>query len=277
MEDLGEESGLLEHLLGDDPVQADRALRSYATAMGELHAAGAGHTDEFAAVLGEFGARPINPLAAVTAGYVADFEQAMHTSGMTIAPAVRQYLDQGIARMRSPEGLLTLTHGDICPGHDRIVNGHSIFIDLELAGFRHALYDLAYLYVPFPFCGFVGRLPRQSQAQAVAAYRAAASRAIPNIADDEQFHTELGYAWMLWIIRNIGTLLPQARQNDPAWGPTSFRQRLIQQCQDFAAFPYNQQHHPIATELMTTVAATFGKAWPDTPSMPTYPAYRGSE
>lgn len=274
MEDIGEGPGLLEHLLGNDPVQADRALHSYATGMGRLHAAGAGHADEFAAILGQFGPRPINPLPAAIAGYAAEFERAIHALGMAIPPDVRSYLDQGVARMRSPRGFLSLTHGDICPGHDRIVDDHSIFIDLELAGFRHALYDLAYLFVPFPFCGFAGRLPPQSQANAVTAYRTVVAQAIPGVADDEQFHPELAYAWIFWIVRNLGTLLPHALHDDTSWGTTTFRQRLIQQCQDLAASPHLELHFPAVTEWVAGVSAAMRAIWPDTAPMPPYPAYR---
>lgn len=274
MEDLGEGVGLLERLQGDDPERADEALCLYGRAMGELHAISAGRDAEFGFLLERFGNRPANPLANVVHEHIRRFERAIEAAECTIPSEVYAFLNVTAARMCESGPFLALTHGDICPGHDRILDDRTVFIDWELAGFRHAFYDLAYLYVPFPSCGFAGQVPTRSLAKAVAAYRETAACGIPAVADDDQFRAELAYAWMFWVVRDVGAMLPAALDADTEWGTATHRQRIVHLLQGFAASYDLRNEHSAVVGWVADLHNSLQQRWPDIAQLPIYPAYR---
>lgn len=276
MEDLGEGSPLLESLDGDDPERADQVLAGYSTAMGELHARSAGRREEFSTHLTRHGRRPADPLADVLPEWVSRFEQAIEAVGCAATPEVRDHFDATVDRIGNPGPFHTLTHGDICPGHDRAVGARTVFIDWELAGFRHGFYDLAYLYVPFPSCGYAGRVPAGSRASAVAAYRKAAAPGIPAVADDETFHLELLYGWTVWIVRDVGGLLPAALDADADWGTATHRQRILQLLDGFARSAALQSYRPSVAAWFADLRDQLRRRWPDCSPVPIYPAYQAS-
>lgn len=270
MEDLGEGAGLFEYLQGSAAQQADWALRSYGTAMGELHACSAGRDQEFSDLLARYGPRPANRMAGVVDAQINQFERAIDAVGLAVPAEVRNHLAAAADRMRDPGPFLALTHGDICPGHDRRIDDNTLFIDLELAGFRHAFCDLAYLCVPFPSCGLTGRAPAESLEQAVAAYRKTASRGIPQVTDDDRFRDELMHAWTFRVVADVGGLLPGALDSDSEWGTATHRQRIIQLLESFAAFEYQ---HPVVAQWATQAHQALVRRWSSTTRMSSFPVY----
>ena len=55
--------------------------------------------------------------------------------------------------------LLAFTPGDTCPDNDVQVADGLVLIDFEDAQWRHVVWDVAYLTVPFPSCWCSWRLP----------------------------------------------------------------------------------------------------------------------
>src|SRR5206468_9308469 len=89
---------------------------------------------------------------------------------------------RGLARRLSGYGAAALTPGDTCPDNDVQVADGLVLIDFEDAQWRHVVWDVAYLTVPFPSCWCSWRLPAEVTARAVAAYRSVAGAAFPEVA-----------------------------------------------------------------------------------------------
>lgn len=272
IEDLGEGETIADLLVGTDPQAAERGLVAFASALGAVHAATGGKGALFEDTLHQYGRRPSNPLADTAQRDIQDAIRQMERLSAPVPEAAMTELAGVASRLGNPDQFLTWTHGDTCPGHDRLFGARCRFIDVEFGAFRHAFYDLAYLYVPFPSCGIVGRIPPQVTNAVARAYREAAA-GLEGVDDDIIFNRELSVAWAYWIIWSINTLVEGARTStDAVWGNATHRQRLIQRLEDFGA--QDDPNLPAFRGWATTTAAAFHRLWPDTEPLLPYAAFR---
>jgi hypothetical protein len=224
IEDLGSGASLQEVLDGDKPREASAALTVYAMGLGKLHAATRGRLSDLQALRDELG---------VTTTAADPFVTMWPTRNLPVLPglcaelgatwtdAAQQDLDRVVEAIAEAGPFLALSQGDTCPENHRLHNGGVRFLDFEFSGFRHALLDAAFLWLPFPTCQHVARLPKEHLMQADAAYRAALG--LP----DGRFSAQMLHARAWWTMLSLGAYLRQALEADRTIGSASMRQRLV--------------------------------------------------
>jgi hypothetical protein len=223
-EDLGADLGsLVDPLLRGTAEDAERALMSYATALGRLHADTVGcrdaHHETFQSIFGRDHAR--RPLSG-------GVENDVNLIGARIGhePPASE-LELLSSRLRDPGPWLSLVHGDPCPDNALLVDGSIRLIDYEWARPSHALLDGIYWRMGFPTCWCAGRTPVDVCARVDAAYRAELARSIPLALDDTAYHTELAYISAVWLFTCLSWRLDDALEGDENWGIWSIRGRLL--------------------------------------------------
>src|SRR5262245_26221586 len=153
LEDLGGAPTLADKLLGSDARGAERALLSWARSLGRLHATTAGREADFDALERRLTPPDLkDPLAADGATVLAGLPALLEADlGVPTPDAVveharnsRSLLETGRHRAFSPS--------DSCPDNNLITSRGVRFLDFEGGCVRNAIFDAAYLRVPFPSC-----------------------------------------------------------------------------------------------------------------------------
>lgn len=200
LEDLGRAPTLADKLLGDDARAAERALLSYSRSLGRLHATTAGREADFDALqrrltvpdfkdpLATDGAKALNDLPALL-----DTELGVVTSAAVLecAERSRELLETGHHRAFSPS--------DSCPDNNLITNRGVRFLDLEGGCVRNAIFDAAYLRVPFPSCWCPFALPNGMTDAMLAGWRAEVKAVWPDLDDDGVLLPALLDAQLFWV------------------------------------------------------------------------------
>ncbi|MDQ3787126.1 MAG: hypothetical protein M3422_07775 [Actinomycetota bacterium] len=200
LEDLGRAPTLAEKLLGDDAKGAERALLSYSRSLGRLHATTAGREADFDALqrrltvpdfkdpLAIDGASALNDLP----GLLAE-ELGVQTSAAVLecAERSRKLLETGRHRAFSPS--------DSCPDNNLITSRGVRFLDLEGGCVRNAIFDAAYLRVPFPSCWCPFALPNGMTDAMLAGWRAEVRVVWPDLDDDSVLLPALLDAQLFWV------------------------------------------------------------------------------
>ncbi|HEX6353816.1 hypothetical protein [Actinophytocola sp.] len=200
LEDLGRAPTLADKLLGDDARAAERALLSYARSLGRLHATTASREADFDALqrrltvpdfkdpLAIDGAKAMNDLPAVL-----EAELGVCTSAAVLecAERSRNLLETGHHRAFSPS--------DSCPDNNLITNRGVRFLDLEGGCVRNAIFDAAFLRVPFPSCWCPFGLPNGMTDAMLAGWRAEVRVVWPDLDDDGVLLPALLDAQLFWV------------------------------------------------------------------------------
>jgi hypothetical protein len=166
--------------------------------------------------------------------------------------------------------------GDVCPDNNLLSDVGVRFLDFEESGFHSAFLDAAYIRMPFSTCWCVFRLPPDLSAAAESAYRAQASLAVPELADDAIWARGLRLAVAAWTLSSTTWLLRRALPADVPMNPDAesplARQLVRYRWQTLAADLEAAGELPALAELMRgLIAATTG--W-HAPELPAYPALR---
>jgi len=200
LEDLGHAPTLADKLLGRDARAAERALLSWARSLGRLHATTAGREADFDALqrrltvpdfkdpLAIDGATALNDLPALLE---AEFGVATPVAVLECAERSRQLLETGRHRAFSPS--------DSCPDNNLITNRGVRFLDLEGGCVRNAIFDAAYLRVPFPSCWCPFALPAGMTDAMLAGWRAEVRVVWPDLDDDAVLLPRLLDAQLFWV------------------------------------------------------------------------------
>lgn len=200
IEDLGSAPTLADKLLGADARGAEGALLSWARSLGRLHATTAGREADFDALqrrltvpdtkdpLAIDGATALNDLPALLAA-----ELGVPTSAAVLecAERSRQLLETGRHRAFSPS--------DSCPDNNLISSKGVRFLDLEGGCVRNAIFDAAYLRVPFPSCWCPFALPAGMTDAMIAGWRAEVRVVWPDLDDDAVLLPALLDAQLFWV------------------------------------------------------------------------------
>ena len=200
LEDLGHAPTLADKLLGNDARAAERALLSYSRSLGRLHATTAGREADFDALqrrltvpdfkdpLSTVGATALNDLPALL-----EAEIGVSTSAAVLecAERSRKLLETGHHRAFSPS--------DSCPDNNLITNRGVRFLDLEGGCVRNAIFDAAYLRVPFPSCWCPFGLPNGMTDAMLAGWRAEVRAMWPDLDDDGVVLPMLLDAQLFWV------------------------------------------------------------------------------
>jgi hypothetical protein len=200
LEDLGGAPTLADKLLGDDARGAERALLSWARSLGRLHATTAGREADFDALerrltppelkdpLAVDGATALSALPALL-----EAELGVPTPAEVIdhASNSRSLMETGRHRAFSPS--------DSCPDNNLITSRGVRFLDFEGGCVRNAIFDAAYLRVPFPSCWCPFALPAGMSAAMLAGWRAEVRVVWPDLDDETVLLPRLLDAQLFWV------------------------------------------------------------------------------
>ena len=276
LEDLGEHHSLVEPLLDGDGGSAERALLALSVCLGALHAATIGHSAMFERCLGDSG-RQIGIFSPPFNGFgerVTQLQARLEEMGLRVEAGLSGEIQAVITAIESPGPFLSYIHGDSCP--DNVFwNGHELrLIDFEFGGFGHALVDAAYGRMLFPSCWCANRLPSDLVSRMETAYREEFVKGCPEAQDNRTFERALVMACGYWLLMNLGRQLANAMDTDRTWGIATVRQRVLVQLESFAATSEEFGELPALRGLASRLLDVLQKTWPETVSLPLYPAFQ---
>lgn len=200
LEDLGHAPTLADKLLGSDARDAERALLSWSRSLGRLHATTAGREADFDALQRRLTPPDLkDPLTSDGAATLDDLPALLDAElGVSTPPAVlecagrsRSLLETGRHRAFSPS--------DSCPDNNLITSRGVRFLDLEGGCVRNAIFDAAYLRVPFPSCWCPFALPAGMTDAMLAGWRAEVRVVWPDLDDDSVLLPRLLDAQLFWV------------------------------------------------------------------------------
>ena len=258
LEDLAPREPLREVLQRDGPERAAGLLRSFARALGRLHAVSAGQADAYYSRQSRLG--PVDRRADIErflGGWRAGV-QRMADAGAVMTGAAVHELAGILTELASPSAFLAFSNGD--PGvNNYLVDAHGDgrIIDFESAGFRHALSDLVNdLYIPGPMWLTAGD-PLSNGAEQE--YRNTLAPAIPEVTDDHRFGHILSGAGFIFA---AGRLRHLARLDARPFGDNS---RLNRIATLESAASTAESHHclPHLTAWARVAAGYLRRRWPD--------------
>jgi hypothetical protein len=197
MADLGRHPSLADALMGDDAATASDAVVGWAAGLARLHAAGRDAGPGFGTALAR--------RASGRSGY--ELPASARTSAATVdelLPGLEQDAPGGLAALAGVTDLVggapLVSPGDTCPDNNLRLDGDLVFLDLEWAEVRPAVWDVAYLRVPWPTCWCAWLLPDDVAGAALAAYRRTA----------EVDERDLAVATAAWCLLSTGMFLRTA-------------------------------------------------------------------
>lgn len=273
-EDLGTDLGsLVEPLRHGNADAAERALISYATTLGRLHAAAAGCREAHARALRAAFPAALPPAprhAERLAHIVTKLDERI--GGQPPPDDVAQVAH----RLQEPGAWLSLVHGDPCPDNALIVNDGVRLVDFEFATPGHALLDAVYWRIGFPTCWCAGRVPDPVAARVEAAYRAELRYAIRVAQDDAVFRTEIAYAAAAWLLGSLDWRLDDALAQDRTWGLASVRSRLLWYLEATIAMTDQADILPGLRAVSRRWLDTLRERWPSSEPLGFYPAFANS-
>ena len=163
LEDLGPHRSLVEPLLEEDASGAARALLTFVTSLGNLHAVTRGQSARFESLC-----RDLSPGAELVASAGAEFDErakqlkaGLERLGVRIEAPFLQELETVRSTIERPGPFLTYIHGDPCPDNVFFTGEQMRLIDFEFGRFGHALIDATYGRMMFPTCWCANRLPQR--------------------------------------------------------------------------------------------------------------------
>ena len=275
MEDLGDQPGQEEVLLGTETQKAHRLLINIAETLGTLHAQTIGKEETYRSIRIALGSESESE---AYDQLTVDFRIALERLGLTLRPGLDKALSTVVASLQEPGPFLTYTHGDPCPDNAKWVDDELRWVDFEGGGYRHALIDGVYGRIHFPSCWCVNRIPDPIWQEMETRYRAALAQNCPAAQDDELYQKAVTTAciyWGLMMFRyhpnfQFERLLAQ----DRVWGIATNRQRVLLRsdiiAQTTQAFGYLEVIGATFADLTTHLR----KQWISVDELPNYPAFQ---
>ncbi len=279
-EDLGEApQTLVPLLLGGDPGQAEKGLSRLAAQLGRMHARAAGRYEEYQQIYRAAAGKPYDPeddLERVK-GFRKAFIQACHQFSVRLSAGCFQ--DMGLLEQNffDPGGpFWTFTHSDACPDNVYIKDDQLRLIDFEGSRFRHALLEAACFRMSFPTCWCSNRLPEDLVSRLESIYREELSEGIPQAADADLFERSLTEACGAWVMISFSQLVRHAAKEDGKWGIAPIRSRVLSRLESFLQLATRVGHLAGLAEVTSQFQDHFRKQWPESTSLPLFPAFRGT-
>lgn len=261
LEDLSPRAELAGLLQRDGRTAAlDAELSAFATAMGELAAASAGHAALFntrRTALGT-GAGQLGDWEHAYTGLWRDGLAQAAAFGVPLPAAAERDLAAAVAELADPGPFLALTNGDT-EAHNFLTGpllngqGGGRLIDFEGAGFRHALTAAAVFTVPGPLWLAV------SGPEQVAAFRRALAQTVAEAEDDQRFGFGLASAAMVWVMMRTARL---ATLDARSPGDDS-RTQMVAVLESGARTAQAHRALPHLAAWCRSTAALLRRRWPD--------------
>lgn len=258
LEDLAPRVSLAERLQIGDRADAEVGLSAFALAMAQLHAATVGHEETYYARRGALG--PVDPRVERERfiGWGWDETRSHADSlGVRLAGKGETEMEGVFSTLADPASFLALSNGDSGTNNFLINGDGGRIIDFEFAGYRHALTDVACLYVPGPMWITVAD-PTASGLEAV--YRSALSRTVPQAEDDGLFGFGVAASCLAMAIERLHRL-PQLDARAP--GDQS-RLQMVSTLESAARVAERHSSLPRLSSWVRQIAAALRSRWPDT-------------
>ena len=279
-EDLGSGNSLADVLQGTDRQRLEEGLFQYCASLGRLHTATVGRAAELEAIWSRLGKKwqasetPYRQAENWTQENLLPFQEYCRALGVNIASGFEAEGERVWHTMANPGPFLAFTLGDTCPDNHRLTsNRYARFFDFEACGFRHALLDFAYCYVPFPTCWCVLRFPNRFAPLMKEAYQKELIKGCAEAGDNEDFSTLLAYACASWMISAVSWNLDEALQKDELVGLASQRQRLILHLDAFVETVNWLERLPAMRDTAHALAGKLHLRWGEEAQVPFYPAF----
>jgi hypothetical protein len=277
-EDLGANLGsLVGPLLEGSAEEAERALMSYAVALGRLHADTVGcadvHAEALKSILGA-GPGSENPVPS-SRGELEKLAAGIQAKiGGALPP---DELAQVSQRVENPGAWLALVHGDPCPDNALVIVSRGVdhvrLIDFEFTQPAHALLDAIYWQFGFPTCWCAGRIASDVAARLDTAYRTEIGYAIPPARDESAYRRECAHIAVAWLSRFLAWRLDEALGDDTGWGVASIRSRVLWYLQAAIDMTGRADVLPGARSTAAMWLDDLQRRWPATAPLGLYPAF----
>ncbi|MEJ7902362.1 MAG: phosphotransferase, partial [Thermomicrobiales bacterium] len=259
-------------LLGDDPVAAETDLVAYATTLGRMHGATAGHVARFDEIRDALGPDDSS------AGYDwvgPTFHATLDALGLVPAPSIDDDLTLLGATIASPRDFAALVHSDPCPDNWLRTGNTDRLLDFEFAGVGHALLDGAYGRVPFPTCWCIGRLPEHVPRAMERVYRTELAKGCPAARDDARYAQAMAEACAHWLVDLcLRSPMPRLLEEDFEWGTGTIRQRLLVRLDVVTQVTRDAGYLQVIGDRAEAMSRTLHDRWdPDLAPLPLYPAF----
>lgn len=200
LEDLGRAPTLEDKLCVGDSRAAERALLSWARALGRMHAATAHREQDFNALLRRLGATaPVSDDLGTAA--LAELPPLLaDVLGVETSAEVAAWAAEAMTQVCGP-GLRAFSPVDLSPENNLVTNAGVRFLDFERGCVRNPLIDVAHLRVPFAFWEGALALPAGMSDAMIAAWGSEVAGVWPELADHDRLtrgllHGELVCVWM---------------------------------------------------------------------------------
>ena len=275
LEDLGDGPSLATYLLDDDGEAARVAAVRSAAALGAMHAATAGHGEQF------YGRRrqlsDVDPDADRLNLRGMDMGERIRGLG----PLLRDHeLPQPhgaddefaaiLTELARPGPFLALSSGDPCPDNGRVTSDRVQFFDFEAGAFRHTLADAAHYVVPFPNCWCWRRLPDEVAGAMEAAYRSELAIGCAATRDEVRYNNALAAVVAAWLVWTLHRRLPHAA------GDLLMRARTVTALHSFITVASRAPALPRVATWADQLLSVLQRRWPEAMARAdTYPAFGG--
>jgi hypothetical protein len=267
LEDLAPRVPLAALLASNDPAGA-AGLVEFAVATGRLHAATVGHDERYYRLRLQHG--PVDPAVERRRFFALwpDVPALAGALGVALTAGAEGDAARAIEELSEPGPFLAFSNGDAGVNNFLVAGGSGgKLIDFEFAGFRHALSDIACLYVHGPMWITIGEPSTDGTEDA---YRATVCDAIPEVADDRRYGLGVGSAALAWALVRLSRLglldgRPPGEQS---------RLQMVATLESAAATAERFGVHPHLAGWARRAADRLRRRWPETDvdfaAMPAY-------
>lgn len=285
LEDWGTGDSLVDALQGTDPDYARECLTLHAQAVAELHAQTLNQEAHYWQIRDTLGPRGVPRdwkfwgTVLDTQGWGnlrtlrAELQKGFDRLGQSVPTAFWDEYVSLVAAVENPFPFRAYVHNDSCPDNTFITPGRLRLMDFERGGYHLCLLDAAYCRLSMPHCYWANRLPGDVVPTVERVYRQRLRPVLPEAADDRRFGRAMTEACAYWIISNGLWLVHRGFENDFAWGPATWRQRVFLRLEQFAATTEEFSHLPAMGAAARETVRLLKRHWPYEP-MPLFPAFR---
>jgi phosphotransferase family enzyme len=276
LEDLGHHRSLVEPLLHEDAISAEKSLFRYSTRLGKLHADTHKELSAFELLFHSVNStgKSFAPKASQLEQSIQQVQTSLEGLGVLAEATLLQELTAVATAVVDPGPFLAYIHGDPCPDNVFDTPDQLRLIDFEFGHFGHALIDATYARMIFPTCWCANRLPRAIVAQMESRYRRELIQGCSEAQEDRVFELALVTICGFWLLNTLARHLERALEEDQSWGLASLRQRVLARLEAFVNTSEDFSQLPALRGTASRLLTLLGKRWPESTQLPLYPAFQ---
>lgn len=276
LEDLGSGPRLRELLRGEDGPAAEHALTEQMRTLARMHADSIGHESRFDDLVRSAGQwthvdHAVNRLE----GDLRRFASRLCLAG--VEPDARLQADVAAVLSALDSGdFRCLTSGDIAPVNCIPTVGGAKLLDFEVCAYRNGAIDACFPHMRHLATTDANRLPADVKDRMSKAYRKELGDCGVEFPDDlyEKFIVSASAIW----VTSICSLLEKALRADKLMILSTRRQRILAALEEFTLLGRRPGGTPLPgfQRSVSALRDALYARWSDTPSMPVFPAFRGT-